>query len=95
MGFFFDRLFHGKGAAHLPSNAALVITEQGKDKLQEYGGDPKGRILLALETRGSSDVTEISSASGLSRGEVERMVPVLLKSGYVRFVTSGAVAEGI
>ena len=86
---FFNRIFRGKGGATIPVDAALVITEQGKDALQEYGGDPKSRILLALETRGSCDVVKLSSTSGLTRGQVERAVPGLLHSGYVRFVTSG------
>ena len=87
---FFNRLFQGKGVAHIPANAAFRITEQGKDKLQEYGGDPKSRVLVALETRGTSDVDEISAASGLSKGQVERLVPVLLRGGYIQFVTAGA-----
>ena len=86
---FFDRIFHGKGGAHIPANAAFRITEQGKDKLQEYGGDPKSRLLVALETRGTCDVDEISQASGLSKGQVERLVPVLLRGGYIQFVTGG------
>jgi len=94
MGFFFDRFFNKKGA-HIPPDAALIITEQGKDALQEYGGDERGRILLALETRGSCDVNKISSTSGLTVGQVERAVPGLLRSGYVRFVTSGAVGDDL
>ncbi|WP_218254315.1 hypothetical protein, partial [Candidatus Magnetobacterium casense] len=62
---------------------------------QEFGGDVRGRILLALETRGSSNVKEICSNSGLNMGQVEREVPSLLRSGYVRFVTSGVVGEGM
>lgn len=91
---FFDRIFHGKGAARIPANAAFRITEQGKDKLQEYGGDPKSRVLVTLETRGTSDVDEISQASGLGRGQVERLIPVLLRGGYIQFVT-GASGGGL
>ena len=86
---FFNRMFRGKGRATIPADAALVITEQGKDALSEYGGDPKSRILLALETRGSCDLAKISASSGLTIGQVERAVPSLLHSGYARFVTSG------
>ena len=84
---FFDRIFRGKGVAHIPANAAFRITEQGKDKLQEYGGDPKSRVLVALETRGTSDVDEISNATGISKGQIERLIPVLLRGGYIQFVT--------
>lgn len=92
---FFDRMFRGKGRAQIPSDAAVIITESGKDALQEYGGDIRGRVLLALETRGSSDVMKISEASGLTRGQIERVIPGLLRSGYVRFVTSGVGADDL
>jgi Fic family protein len=88
MAFFFDRLL-GRGKRVIPPNAAFMLTERGKDKLQEFGGDPKSRILVTLETRGSSDVDEISQASGLSRGQIERFIPTLLKGGYIQFVTGG------
>ena len=87
---FFDRMFRGKGRAVIPSDSAMIITESGKDALQEFGGDVRGRILLALETRGSSDVMKISEATGLTRGQIERAVPSLLRSGYVRFPTTGS-----
>ena len=92
---FFNRIFHGKGAATIPADAALVITEQGRDALQEYGGDPRSRILLALETRGSCDIAKISASSGLTPGQVERAVPGLLNSGYARFVTTGMAGDDI
>jgi hypothetical protein len=85
----FNRLFRGKGAAHIPADAAMMITEHGKNALGDYKGDSKEQILLALETRGSCDVEKLSSATGLTRGEVERAVPALLRNGYVRFLTAG------
>ncbi len=93
MSFFFDR-FKRKGA-HIPHDTAIIITESGKDALSEYGGDERGRILLALETRGSSDVNKISQASGLTLGQVERAIPGLVTSGYARFVTSGSVGDDL
>lgn len=92
---FFDRIFHGKGGAHLPEGTSIVITEQGKEKLQEYGGDDRGRILLILETRGSLDSGEISKACGIGRKRVEQLIPALLRGGYVRFVTSGSVGDDL
>ena len=91
---FFDRVFNKKGA-HIPRDTAVMITEHGKDALGDFGGDTKGRILLALETRGSSDVQKISETSGLSIGQIERAIPSLIRSGYVRFVTSGGVGEDL
>lgn len=87
MSFFFDRFKRGKRL--IPPNAAFRITEQGKDKLQDFGGDPKSRILVALETRGTCDVDEIAQTSGLGRGQIERLVPVLLRGGYIQYITGG------
>jgi len=93
MGFFFDRLKRGKG--HISPDADFTITESGKSQLSEYGGDPKSRILLALETSGSSNIDKISSTSGLTKGEVERFLPVLLRNRYVRFVTTSTVGDDL
>jgi hypothetical protein len=87
MGFFFDRVFKGKSV--IPNGAAFRLTEQGRERLQEFSGDPKSRILVALETRGTSDIDDICQASGLSKGQIERFIPVLLKGGYVQYVTGG------
>lgn len=86
---FFNR---GKGKG-IPPNATFRLTQEGRDKLQEFGGDPKSRILVALETRGTSDVDEISQASGVKRGQVERLVPAMIKGGYIQYVS--AVSEDL
>jgi len=93
MGFFFDRLKRGKG--NISPDADFTITESGKSQLSEYGGDPKSRILLALETGGTGNVDKISSSSGLTKGEVERLLPILLRNRYVRFVTAPAVGDDL
>jgi hypothetical protein len=86
-----DRLTGRGGKRAIPPNATFRLTEQGRDKLQDFGGDPKSLILVALETRGTSDVEEISVASGVKRGQVERMIPALIRGGYVQYIgpTSG------
>lgn len=76
----------------IPPNATFKLTQEGKEKLQEFSGDPKSRILVALETRGTSDIDEISQASGISRGQVERMIPTLIRGGYIIYV-SASTAE--
>jgi len=86
MGFLF-----GRGKKRIPANATFRLTEQGREKLQQFGGDPKSQILMSLETRGTSDIDEISQASGLSRGQVERFVPTLIQGGYIQYV--GAQSE--
>lgn len=88
-----DRLGgRGKGRV-IPSNATFRLTQEGREKLQEFGGDPKSRVLVALETRGTSDIDEISQTSGLSRGQVERLVPVLVRGGYVQYVSAAMMGE--
>ncbi len=84
MGFFFGR-GRNKG---IPSNATFRLTQSGQEKLQEFSGDPKSRILVSLETRGTLDIDEISQASGLSRGQVERLVPSMVRAGYITYVSS-------
>ena len=88
---FLDKV-RGKSKA-IPSTATFRLTEQGKEKLQEFGGDPKSRVLVALETRGTSDIDEISQASGLSRGQVERLVPTLVRAGYVQYVSASSAND--
>ncbi len=86
MSFFFDRK-----TKNIPAHATFSLTQSGREKLQEFGGDPKSRILVALETRGTSDVDEITQASGLNRGQVERFLPALVRGRYILYVT--AVSE--
>lgn len=69
--------------------SAFILTEQGKEKLQDFSGDPKHQILMALETRGTCDVSEIAQATGLSRGHIERLLPLLLGRGYIMQSGSG------
>jgi len=84
MSFLFDR----KKGKNIPPNATFRLTQSGKEKLLDFGGDPKSRILMALETRGTSDISEISQASGLSKGQVERLVPAMIRGSYVQYVSS-------
>ena len=67
--------FRGNNA--LPKNATFRLTQEGKEKLLLYSGTPQARVLSALETCGTSDRDEVASASGLSRGKVEKILLVL------------------
>lgn len=78
-----ERLSRKKRA--IPANATFRLTQEGTEKLQDFGSDAKSRILSALETRGSCGVNEIAQASNLSRGKVERLLPDLVASGYVQY----------
>lgn len=87
---FFSRF----GKSHsVPPSATFTLTQSGRHKVQEFGGDPKSRVLTALETRGTSDIDEISAASGLNRGQVENLVPSLVRAGYIQYVNSSMSVE--
>lgn len=88
MSFFFNRKSHS-----VPSGATFTLTQSGRHKVQEFGGDDKSRVLTALETRGTSDVDEIAAASGMARGKVENIVPVLVRSGYIQYVNANTSLE--
>lgn len=90
MGFFF-----GRKAKRIPPNASFRLTQEGREKLQDFSGDPKSQVLVALETGGSSDIDEISQTSGLSRGQVERIIPSLIRGGYVQYISSNMGAEEV
>ena len=86
MSFFFNR---NKPAR----NASFRLTEQGREKLLEFSGDAKSQILVALETRGSSDITEICHATGLSRGQVEKFTSQLSGNGFIQPTGLGESVE--
>lgn len=86
MTYLFDKM--RKRSRSVPASATFRLTEQGRDKLQEFAGSPKDKILIALETRGTSDMDEISQASGLSKGQVERMIPAMVRGGYIQYVSA-------
>ena len=87
------RFFFGRKGQGIPANATFRLTQEGRDKLQEFGGDPKSQVLMALETHGTSDIAEIAQASGLSRSQVERFIPVLVRGTYIQYVSSSTVEE--
>ena len=87
------KFFFGRGGKGIPANATFRLTQEGREKLQEFSGDPKSQILMALETRGTSDISEISQASGLSRGQVERFISPLTRGGYIQYVSAMSVSD--
>lgn len=69
----------------VPRNAAFRITEQGREKVMDYTGTPQHRVLYALDANGSCDIDEMSRYSKLGRGQVERLVPQLVRNGYIQY----------
>lgn len=91
MGFFFGR---GRGKK-IPANASFRITQEGREKLQHYTGDPRSQILMALETQGAScDIDELSQATGMSRGQIERTMLRLIPQ-FVQLAGAGDYVEGV
>lgn len=89
-----DNISHRKGA--LPKNATFRLTQEGREKLQTYTGTPQARILVAMETQGSSvDVDELAGASGLSKGQVEHNLLVLIQKGYVQRIGGAAMRSDL
>lgn len=76
----------------IDKRSAFRITETGKQKVSEhFGGDPKSRILASLECSGSLDLGELAHASGLSPGQLERLLPILMRQGYIAQGTQGGM----
>jgi len=90
-----ERIF-GKGTKRIPPNASFTITQNGTAKLQEFDGNPSQAVLCALETRGSScNIDEICAASGLSRAQVEKEIPILARGGFIRYNSPNQQIEDI
>ena len=84
----------GRKSKRFPPNATFTLTQKGRDKVQDFGGDPKSLVLTALETRGTSDMDEISQASGVSKGQIERMIPGMVRGGYIQYISTNSEIMG-
>lgn len=75
----------GKNKSHIPASATFNITEVGRNRVDtNYRGDDKDRILMALDTFGTSNTREISKNAKLNKGRIERLVPILISGGYMQ-----------
>lgn len=83
-------LFGSRGK--MPRNATFRITQEGEERLGRYAGSPEDRVLMALQTKGSSTVDEIASALGMSRGAVERAISNLMSGEYIQPIGGGMSA---
>lgn len=76
----------------LPKNATFRITQEGSDKIRDGVMTAQMRVLIAIQTIGSSaDLNEIAMHSGLGRGHTERVVVQLIQKGYVQRVGVGGM----
>lgn len=69
---------------HIPRYATFAITENGKAKAETYDGDKRTKVLLAFQQNGVSNTEEISRISGIKKGIVENLIPILIRGGYIR-----------
>ena len=84
--------FFGRDKQPSLRGKAFMLTESGRAKLQDFGGDPQSTILVTLETAGSSlDLDELARQSHMSRGQLERVLPSMVRKGYIS--TGGGMAE--
>lgn len=77
------RLF-GFQRGHIPRGATFTLTELGKSKAENFTGDDRTRLLMALEQNGASTSEEISRIARLGKGKIERMIPSLIRGGYIQ-----------
>jgi len=85
-----DRIARPKPRGSIPKHTTFRLTESGRDKLADYAGDPQSRILIALEvSHASVNVEEIARACRFGVGQVERLIPNLVRAGYVQPATAG------
>lgn len=67
-------------------NGWFSLTERGKERVSRfgYGNSPQDRLLVALECADSAATLDDMARFGhMSRGQVERLLPRLIKSGMV------------
>ena len=67
-------------------NGWFSLTERGKERVSKfgYGNSPQDRLLVALECADSAaTLDDITRFSHMSRGQVERLLPRLIRSGMV------------
>ena len=83
MGFLFNRK-----AKHIPRNAVWHITQEGREALQNFNGNPESQVLMILESSGSRSIDEIAQESGLSRGQVERSALALARKERIQLANA-------
>lgn len=78
------KLFPWQSDNHIPRSATFTLTQLGQSKAENFTGDERTRILMALESQGASNTEEISRYARISKGKVERMIPSLIKGGFIQ-----------
>lgn len=80
-----------RGDRPINHNSSFSLTERGKARLSEvgYNGNPRDRLLVVLETSGSSaSIEDLHRSSGMPSGQIERLLSGLIRSGLAQDVAS-------
>ena len=80
------KLFSWQQNNHIPRSATFVLTELGRAKAENFTGDDRTRICMTLDQNGASNLEEISRISKINKGKIERMIPTLVKGGFIQSV---------
>ena len=83
-----NKLFPWQSSNHIPRSTTFTLTQLGQSKAENYTGDERTRILMALESNGVSNIEEISRYSRVSKGRIEKLIPSLIKGGYIQPIRS-------
>jgi DNA-binding MarR family transcriptional regulator len=79
-----SRFFPWQSQNVIPKSTTFTLTQLGQSKAENFTGDERTRILMALESQGASNTEEISRYARMSKGKVERIIPSLIKGGYIQ-----------
>ena len=74
------------GRSSVNKNGWFGLTERGKSRVDEfgYGNSTQDRVLVGIECAGSAcTIDDIARNCHISRGQVERVLPRLVKAGMV------------
>jgi Fic family protein len=80
--------------ANINPNDCYRITQMGTDKLgQGFNGDPRMRVLLALETEGTLTVKELAPRAHMTGAQAERVIKILKHNGFIVPASQGSTME--
>ena len=85
--------FLNRNSSHISRHTTFVLTSSGRDRLEDFRGSNKDQILVSLETKGSSTIDDIAQATGIPRGQIESILPGLMKGGFVQKAATGMMED--
>jgi len=80
------KIWGWQNKSSIPRGATFTLTEIGSRKAETFSGDDRTRVLMALEQNGASTTEEMSRIAKVNKGKVERMIPTLIRGGFIQSV---------